>query len=80
VDDAESQGIIVTSGNNPLPKLEAKYQTKGFGYAGADLHSGGYLTGIAMVAAGLKKGTRPLSMTSGIRRAEARAPRVSTMH
>ena len=60
VDDAESQGIIVTSGNNPLPKLEAKYQTKGFGYAGADLHSGGYLTGIAMVAAGLKKGDKAL--------------------
>jgi len=38
VDDAESQGIIVTSGNNPLPNIQAKYQTKGFGYAGADLH------------------------------------------
>jgi simple sugar transport system substrate-binding protein len=60
VDDAESQGIVVTSGNNPLPKLEAKYQTKGFGYAGADLHSGGYLTGLAMVAAGLKKGDKAL--------------------
>ena len=43
VDQAESQGIIVTSGNNPLPNIEAKYQTKGFGYAGADLHDGGYL-------------------------------------
>ncbi len=56
VDQAESQGIIVTSGNNPLPNLEAKYQTKGFGYAGADLHAGGFLTGQAMVAAGLKSG------------------------
>jgi simple sugar transport system substrate-binding protein len=56
VDEAESQGIIVTSGNNPLPNIEAKYQTKGFGYAGADLHDGGYLTGQAMVAAGLKPG------------------------
>ena len=28
VDDAESQGIIVTSGNNPLPNIEAKYQTQ----------------------------------------------------
>lgn len=60
VDDAESQGIIVTSGNNPLPNIEAKYQSKGFGYAGADLHSGGYLTGLAMVAAGLKAGDEAL--------------------
>jgi simple sugar transport system substrate-binding protein len=56
VDDAESQGIIVTSGNNPLPNIEAKYKSKGFGYAGADLHAGGFLTGQAMVAAGLKSG------------------------
>jgi simple sugar transport system substrate-binding protein len=60
VDQAESQGIIVTSGNNPLPNIESKYQTKGFGYAGADLHAGGYLTGKAMVAAGLKKGDKAL--------------------
>jgi simple sugar transport system substrate-binding protein len=60
VDQAESQGIIVTSGNNPLPNIEAKYQTKGFGYAGADLHDGGFLTGQAMVAAGLKKGDKAL--------------------
>lgn len=56
VDDAESQGIIVTSGNNPLPNIAAKYQIKGFGYAGADLHAGGFLTGQAMIAAGLKSG------------------------
>ncbi len=60
VDQAESQGIIVTSGNNPLPTIEAKYQTKGFGYAGANLHDGGFLTGQAMVAAGLKKGDKAL--------------------
>lgn len=56
VDDAESQGIIITSGNNPLPNIQAKYQTKGFGYAGANLHDGGFLTGQAMIAAGLKSG------------------------
>jgi simple sugar transport system substrate-binding protein len=56
VDEAESQGIIVTSGNNPLPTLEAEYQTNGFGYAGADLYEGGHLTGEAMVAAGLQEG------------------------
>jgi simple sugar transport system substrate-binding protein len=60
VDDAESQGIIVTSGNNPgddaFKAIAAKYQPKGFGYAGADLHEGGFLTGTAMITAGLKSG------------------------
>jgi simple sugar transport system substrate-binding protein len=61
VDDAEAQGIIVTSGNNPLPGIEAKYQTKGFGYAGADLYQGGFLTGQSMVRAGnLKAGDKAL--------------------
>lgn len=60
VDQAEELGIIVTSGNNPLPTIEAKYQTKGFGYAGANLYDGGYLTGQAMVAAGLKAGDEAL--------------------
>jgi simple sugar transport system substrate-binding protein len=60
VDDAESQGIIVTSGNNPgdpaFKAIAKKYQPKGFGYAGANLHDGGFLTGTAMIAAGLKSG------------------------
>ncbi len=56
MDQAEAEGVIVTSGNNPLPTIEAKYQDKGFGYAGADLYDGGYLTGSAMVKAGLKAG------------------------
>ena len=60
VDEAVADGIVVTSGNNPLPNLQAKYQTQGFGYAGADLYQGGYLTGTAMVAAGLKSGERAL--------------------
>ncbi|MGO9411844.1 MAG: substrate-binding domain-containing protein [Spirochaetia bacterium] len=60
VDQAEAQGIIVTSGNNPLPNIEAKYQDKGFGYAGADLYDGGFLTGEAMVKAGLKAGDEAL--------------------
>ncbi len=47
VDQAEAAGIVVTSGNNPMPKIEAKYQSKGFGYAGADLYAGGFLTGQA---------------------------------
>jgi simple sugar transport system substrate-binding protein len=58
VADAIAKGIIITSGNNPLPNLESKYQDKGFGYAGANLYDGGYLTGEAMVKAGLKKGDK----------------------
>src|ERR1700745_3761513 len=59
VDQAEAAGIIVTSGNNPLPNLEKKYKAKGFGYAGADLYAGGYLTGQAMVESGkLKPGDK----------------------
>lgn len=60
VDQAEAEGVVVTSGNNPLPGLEAKYQAKGFGYAGADLYAGGYMTGEAMVKAGLKPGDEAL--------------------
>jgi simple sugar transport system substrate-binding protein len=52
VDEAVSAGIIVTSGNNPMPNIEAKYKSAGFGYAGADLYAGGHLTGEAMVKSG----------------------------
>ncbi len=60
VEQAVGMGIVVTSGNNPLPNIETKFQTKGFGYAGADLHDGGFLTGQAMVTAGLKSGDEAL--------------------
>jgi len=60
VDEAISQGIIVTSGNNPLPNIESAHQADGFGYAGADLYQGGYLTGKSMIAAGLKPGDKAL--------------------
>jgi simple sugar transport system substrate-binding protein len=60
VAEAVAEGIIVTSNNNPLPNLEAMYQTQGFGYAGADLYAGGYLTGQSMVAAGLQAGDKAL--------------------
>ncbi len=60
VADAIAQGIVVTSGNNPLPNLQAMYQVQGFGYAGANLYDGGYLTGQAMVAAGLQPGDQAL--------------------
>jgi simple sugar transport system substrate-binding protein len=60
VDEAVAAGIVVTSGNNDMPNIEAKYQSVGFGYAGADLHDGGYRTGKGLVAAGLKKGDEAL--------------------
>ncbi len=56
VAQAEKQGIVVTTGNTPLPSLEAAYGTKGFGYAGANLYVGGEITARAMIKAGLKKG------------------------
>lgn len=60
VEEAIKRGIIVTSGNNPLPNLEAKYKDNGFGYAGAELYGGGYLTGQTMVKQGLKAGDKAL--------------------
>jgi simple sugar transport system substrate-binding protein len=45
IDDAESQGIIVTSMNTQLPLAEAKYAPAGFGYAGAILYDAGYALG-----------------------------------
>jgi len=57
IDDAESQGIIVTSMNTQLPLAQAKYGAKGFGYAGAILYSAGYSLGQEAVAeSGLKAG------------------------
>jgi simple sugar transport system substrate-binding protein len=45
VDDAIAQGIIVTSQNTTLPRLEAEYASQGFGYVGAELYSAGYSLG-----------------------------------
>ena len=50
VADAEGQGIIVTSQNTTLPKLEADYKTAGFGYVGAELYSAGYALGAEAVS------------------------------
>ncbi len=52
VAEAIDMGIIITSGNNPLPTLQAKYQADCFGYSGSDLYSGGSLTGQTMITAG----------------------------
>ncbi|MEE3502736.1 substrate-binding domain-containing protein [Acidiphilium acidophilum] len=57
VAQAEKQGIVVTAGNVPLPKLQALYRANGFGYAGTYLFKGGETTAEAMIKAGhLKKG------------------------
>lgn len=45
IDDAEAQGIIVTSQNTELPASFAKYQSKGFGYVGAVNYTAGYNLG-----------------------------------
>jgi simple sugar transport system substrate-binding protein len=45
VDEAEAQGIVVTSQNVTLDALEAKYGSNGFGYVGAENYSAGYSLG-----------------------------------
>jgi simple sugar transport system substrate-binding protein len=59
IDDAESQGIIVTSMNTQLPLAQAKYASKGFGYAGAILYNAGYALGTeAFKRSGAKAGDK----------------------
>ncbi len=61
VDDAEAQGIIVTSQNTTLPVLEEKYKSGGFGYVGAELYSAGYSLGKESIKRfGLKSGDRAM--------------------
>jgi simple sugar transport system substrate-binding protein len=59
IDDAESQGIIVTSMNTQLPLAQAKYSSNGFGYAGAVLYDAGYALGTeAVKRSGVKAGDK----------------------
>jgi len=59
IDDAESQGIIVTSMNTQLPLAQAKYSSNGFGYAGAILYDAGYALGQeAIKRSGVKAGDK----------------------
>lgn len=61
VNDARAQGIIVTSQNTTLDKLEAKYSSSGFGYVGAELYSAGYALGTESVNRfGLKAGDKAM--------------------
>ena len=61
VDEAEAQGIIVTSQNTTLPELEAKYASNGFGYVGAELYDAGYSLGAEAASRfGLGEGDRAM--------------------
>jgi len=61
IDDAESKGIIVTSQNTELPKVQAKYGANGFGYVGASNYPAGHALGVQAVKVfNLKKGDRAM--------------------
>ncbi len=45
VEEAEAQGIVVTSMNTQLANLQAMYASNGFGYVGAILYDAGYALG-----------------------------------
>lgn len=61
IDRAEAEGIVVTSDNTQLPKAEAKYQAKGFGYVGAELYKAGHALGAEAVKRfDLKRGDRAM--------------------
>jgi simple sugar transport system substrate-binding protein len=59
IDQAEAEGIIVTSMNTQLPLAQAKYGSNGFGYAGAILYQAGYSLGQeAVKRSGVKQGDK----------------------
>ena len=61
IDAAEKNGIIVTSQNTTLPRVEANYAANGFGYVGQDLYGAGYALGAEAVKRfGLKSGDRAM--------------------
>jgi len=61
IEDAIAQGIIVTSQNTTLPKMEEKYASKGFGYVGQDLYGSGFALGSEAVKRfGLKEGDKAM--------------------
>jgi simple sugar transport system substrate-binding protein len=61
VDEAVAQGIIVTSQNTDLPRIESRYAGQGFGYVGQELYATGYNLGKETVRrAGLVEGDRAM--------------------
>jgi simple sugar transport system substrate-binding protein len=61
VDEARAKGIIVTSQNTTLPRLEERYKADGFGYVGQELYESGYMLGKeALKRSGLGSGDRAM--------------------
>lgn len=61
IDDALSKGIIVTSQNTELPKMQEKYSSMGFGYVGAVNYKAGHDLGAEAVKRfDLKSGDRAM--------------------
>lgn len=61
IQEAEAQGIIVTSQNTALPRIETAYKANGFGYVGQELYATGYNLGKeAFKRSGLKAGDRAM--------------------
>ena len=61
VQEAEAKGIIVTSQNTALPRIEAAYKGNGFGYVGQELYATGYSLGAeAFKRSGLAAGDRAM--------------------
>jgi simple sugar transport system substrate-binding protein len=61
IDEAEGQGIIVTSMNTTLPASQSKYAANGFGYVGQDLYGAGFALGNEAVKRfGLAAGDRAM--------------------
>ncbi|MBZ0299706.1 MAG: substrate-binding domain-containing protein [Anaerolineae bacterium] len=61
VEQAESQGILITVANVPLPDLQAQYGASGFGYVGAFQYGAGHsLATEAVSRFGLVEGDRAM--------------------
>ena len=61
INEAEKNGIIVTSQNTTLPRIEKNYAANGFGYVGQDLYGAGFALGAEAVKRfGLKSGDRAM--------------------
>lgn len=59
IDDAESQGILVTSMNTQLPEAQAKYSSNGFGYVGPINYEAGFALGMeAVKRSGVQSGDK----------------------
>lgn len=61
IDEARANGIIVTSQNTTLGRLEDRYKGEGFGYVGQELYESGYALGKeAFKRAGTAAGDRAM--------------------